>query len=106
MDHPGSSPTWNLISLPVNRLFLPLFGLALVALILWLPTQVNGARLKAERQLLEAGYSQVDVSGWNIFACSEDDVFRIGFKALGPTGKPVSGTVCSGFLKGATIRLD
>ncbi len=83
-----------------------LMGLALIAFILSLPAQVNDARLRSERQLLEAGYSQVDVSGWNFLACSEDDVFRIGFTALGPTGKSVSGTVCSGFLKGATIRLD
>lgn len=90
----------------MNRFLLPLLGLGLVTLILWLPTQANDVRFRAERQLLEAGYSQVDVSGWNVFACSEDDAFRVGFKALGPTGKPVSGTVCSGFLKGATIRLD
>lgn len=90
----------------MNKLLYALTLLALIVFILSLPAQVNDVRLRAERQLLEAGYSQVDVSGWNVFACSEDDVFRIGFKALGPTGKPVSGTVCSGFLKGATIRLD
>jgi len=39
-------------------------------------------------------------------ACSEDDQFRTSFTATSPAGKPVSGTVCSGWLKGATIRFD
>ena len=66
-------------------------------------TQPDGAT----RHLLDAGYTNVVITGYNWFACSEDDTSHTGFKATGPTGRQVSGTVCGGvFLKGATIRLD
>lgn len=58
------------------------------------------------RVLHAAGYSKVQVTGYRPFACSEDDQFHTGFTAVGPTGASVTGTVCSGFLKGNTIRLD
>jgi hypothetical protein len=58
-------------------------------------------------QLLEAqGFTKVQKKGYDFFGCSEDDEFRTKFEAIGPTGKPVSGTVCSGILKKATIRFD
>lgn len=58
-------------------------------------------------QVLEgAGYTHIELTGYSLFACSEDDTFSTGFKATGPTGKRVTGTVCAGLLKGATIRMD
>jgi hypothetical protein len=39
------------------------------------------------------------------FICGEDDNFAISLNTVGPTGRPMSGAVCSGFSKGATIRL-
>jgi len=60
----------------------------------------------ATRALESAGYSQIKITGFKFFGCSEDDSFRTGFTAVGPTGKPVSGVVCSAPLKGSTIRTD
>lgn len=59
---------------------------------------------EAARVLTSMGFTQVTVTGYNAFACSEDDVFHTGFTARSPTGQFVSGTVCSGWLKGATVR--
>ena len=60
----------------------------------------------ATRALESAGYSQIKITGYQFFGCSEDDSFHTGFTAVGPTGKPVSGVVCGGLLKGSTIRTD
>lgn len=38
------------------------------------------------------------------FSCSEDDAFSTPFTAKGSSGAAVNGVVCSGFLKGATVR--
>jgi len=57
------------------------------------------------RRVLEAnGYTSIETTGHKFFACSEDDVFSTGFEATSPNGTRVSGAVCSGWLKGATIR--
>jgi len=60
------------------------------------------------RQVLEsAGYTEIQMTGYDWLNCSEDDVFHDKFTAKGPTGRRVSGAVCAGLLfKGATIRLD
>lgn len=60
------------------------------------------------KEVLEgAGYTNVKITGWHPFSCSsKDDVFATGFEAIGPTGKPVQGTVCEGMIfKDSTIRL-
>ena len=61
---------------------------------------------KADRVLAGSGYSNVQYTGYKWFSCSDDDFFHTGFVADGPTGNRVSGTVCSGFFKGNTVRLD
>lgn len=61
---------------------------------------------EATRALNSAGYTNIQITGFKLFGCSEDDTFRTGFKATGKDGNPVEGTVCSAFLKGATIRTD
>jgi hypothetical protein len=61
----------------------------------------------AQRVLENAGYSDVHITGYSFFSCSEDDFQHTGFTAVGPSGKPVNGTVCSGlFLKNSTIRFE
>lgn len=60
----------------------------------------------ATKALSSAGYQNVEITGYSFFGCSEDDAFHTGFKATGQDGKPVEGVVCSGWFKGATIRLD
>lgn len=56
--------------------------------------------------LTNAGFKDIEITGYNHFSCGSDDTFRTGFKAIGPTGNTVTGTVCSGWFKGATIRFD
>lgn len=58
----------------------------------------------ANRALDAAGFTDVTLTGYDIMACSEDDVFHTGFKAKNTKGKFVEGTVCSGFIKNGTIR--
>lgn len=59
----------------------------------------------AKRALEGAGYKNIILTGWGPFAgCSENDTFVTRFTAIGPTGIPVAGVVCSGWFKGATIR--
>ena len=53
-----------------------------------------------------AGYTNIKITGYKFFGCSKDDTFHTGFEATGPTGKRVSGVVCSGVMKGSTIRID
>lgn len=64
-------------------------------------------RPDATKELLTSqGYKDITTTGYSFFACSEDDSFATGFKATSPTGQNVSGTVCSGLLKGSTVRFD
>lgn len=61
----------------------------------------------AERALSGAGYTDVQTTGWRFIGCGSSDWYHTGFVATDPTGKRVSGVVCSGLLyKGSTIRLD
>lgn len=61
---------------------------------------------RATHALHQAGYTDIKIGGYSWFGCSEDDTFKNKFSAKGPTGVPVSGSVCMGFFKGSTIRLD
>jgi len=59
------------------------------------------------RRILEAeGYTEISFTGYKCFTCSKDDAYATGFKAKTIVGKEVTGTVCGGFLKGHTIRID
>ncbi|MFE9084871.1 hypothetical protein ACQKKG_08300 [Brevundimonas sp. NPDC003935] len=63
------------------------------------------APTQSREVLLDAGYSNIEIGGYDWFGCSEDDALRTKFKATGPTGRKVEGVVCAGmFFKGATIR--
>lgn len=63
------------------------------------PNDTNKA-LKAQ------GFTDIETHGRAFFSCSEDDTFATKFTATNPKGERVAGTVCSGWLKGATIRYD
>ena len=58
----------------------------------------------ARHVLHEEGFKQVQITGYQFFGCGQDDSFHTGFKAVGPTGIPTSGVVCSGLFKNATVR--
>jgi hypothetical protein len=55
------------------------------------------------------GYTDISINApglASMLACSEDDTFRAPFVAKSPTGASVRGTVCSGLLKGSTVRFQ
>lgn len=59
----------------------------------------------ASREALhKAGFTDVETTGYEVFACSEDDAFHTGFRAKNPQGQIVTGTVCCGWMKSCTIR--
>lgn len=60
----------------------------------------------ATRALAGVGYRDVQITGYRWWGCCKDDQFHTGFAATGPTGQRVSGVVCSGWMKGSTIRMD
>lgn len=61
---------------------------------------------KTIKVLSDQGYTNITITGYKAFSCNSDDTIRTGFTATSIAGKSVSGTVCTGFLKGSTIRLD
>lgn len=62
---------------------------------------------EAERILIANGFTDIQFTGYSMFACSEDDRVHTGFIAKTATGASVKGTVCSGYwLKNSTIRFN
>lgn len=65
---------------------------------------------QATLALTNAGYTNIQIIGYRNLHCGENSkiyVFHTGFKATTPSGKQVSGVVCSGILFLRTeIRLD
>lgn len=60
-----------------------------------------------EKILSDAGFKDIQMTGYKPFSCSEDDSLSTGFEAKNNDGKKVSGTVCCGLLfKNCTIRFD
>lgn len=60
----------------------------------------------ATKTLRQNGYTNVQTHGYGFFECSQNDKFATKFSATSPSGYYVTGTVCSGFFKGSTIRFD
>jgi len=59
----------------------------------------------AERALKSTGHTDIQMTGYNFLACSEDDFYHTGFSAENREGRIVTGTVCSGLIfKSATVR--
>lgn len=58
----------------------------------------------ARKALADAGYTNIETTGYSFFSCGKDDTFSTGFKATSPAGRPVEGAVCSAWMKGSTIR--
>jgi len=63
-------------------------------------TDADGAR----KALIGAGYSDIQIGEYAAFGCGRGDDYATKFTAKGPTGVVVTGVVCSGVLKGSTIR--
>jgi len=61
----------------------------------------------AVNALQDAGFTNIQLTGYNFFACSKDDTYSTGFIAINPQGRVVKGTVCSGLIfKNSTIRFN
>jgi len=58
----------------------------------------------ARKVLSNSGYINIKTNGFSLFGCAKDDTFSTKFTATNSQGKRVSGVVCSGWLKGGTIR--
>ena len=64
------------------------------------------ARPDTARTVLEQqGYTSIETNGYAWFRCGHDDVFATRFSADTPSGARVDGAVCSGLLKGSTVRI-
>jgi hypothetical protein len=61
---------------------------------------------KGKNQLENQGYTDIVDTGYNAFCCSDRDNFSTGFKAKDKKGNVVEGCICSGLLKGITIRFE
>lgn len=60
----------------------------------------------AQRILELNGYKNIQIEGYSIFGCSDDDIFKTKFIAIhGQSQQSVQGVVCSGWFKGGTIRI-
>lgn len=60
----------------------------------------------ATKVLTDQGYTHIEITGWKPYACDKNDTFSTGFRAISPGGREVSGVVCEGILKDATIRFE
>ena len=65
---------------------------------------------QAKRAVEAQGLKDVKITGYRWFGCGDSknssDTYHTGFEATGLNGQHVSGVVCSGILKGATVRYD
>jgi hypothetical protein len=61
---------------------------------------------KGKRQLEQQGYSDIKSTGYDWFCCSDKDTFSNGFTAKDSKGNVVEGCICSGILKGVTVRFE
>jgi hypothetical protein len=91
----------------MRRITLIIYGLtALVALLILLAPAMYNDGPGASKALEDAGYTNIHITGYKFFGCDTNDTFRSGFTAVGPSGRPVSGVVCSGLFKSHTIRTN
>lgn len=61
---------------------------------------------KTRKTLEDAGYTGIEITGYRAFMAGKDDTYSTGFKAISPSGTPVTGAVTGGGFKGYTIRFD
>lgn len=62
----------------------------------------------ATQTLLDSGYTDITITGFDYFTCADSDQTCTGFEARGPTGRYTQGAVgcnATGCGKGCTIRL-
>ena len=77
----------------------------LLIIIVLVASSSSTSESSAKQALLDAGYTNITLTGYEFWGCADDDIFHEGFEATGPAGRHVTGVVCSGWTKGSTIRL-
>lgn len=60
----------------------------------------------ASRAARAVGLKDIRIDGYRFAACSRGEWFHTAFEAMNANGERVTGVVCSGWLKGATVRFD
>lgn len=76
-------------------------------IILALPLLASCTDERGARRALEAqGYRDIQITGYRMWGCSDNDSYHTGFKATGANGTTITGVVCANFFKGSTVRLD
>jgi hypothetical protein len=78
--------------------------LTILAILAALATAACADPATAQRALEQAGYKNITLTGHTWFGCGKDDNYSTGFVATSVSGAKVTGVVCNGWLKGATIR--
>jgi hypothetical protein len=78
---------------------------ALIGVIAVLLSGCSADRQKVRNVLEADGCTQTEVGGWTLFGCGKEDFFTNTF-ACTKNGRHVNGLVCSGFLKGFTVRYE
>lgn len=58
----------------------------------------------ARNALTSAGFTEIQLQGYDFFACGKGDDFATKFTASNVRGQKISGVVCCGIVKGCTIR--
>lgn len=61
---------------------------------------------EATRTLEAQGVTKVKITGFSWMGCGRDDDFASNWKGIGVNGRPISGSICSGWFKGYTVRFD
>lgn len=59
---------------------------------------------RSVQTLEQAGFTDIQTTGYVVFACSDDDSYHTGFRAKNARGQPVTGVVCCGVFKSCTVR--
>jgi len=83
------------------------FFIAAIVMIAFLYALSGCTAPASAKRILEAdGFTDVQITGYNFFACSKEDWFHTGFVAK-RGDKTVSGTVCAGLIfRNSTIRFE
>jgi hypothetical protein len=57
----------------------------------------------ARRVLTKAGYTDIEITGFDVLMCGHNDTRSTGFRATSPSGRHVKGAVCTGWDRGYII---
>lgn len=60
----------------------------------------------ARRVLAANGLHDIRITGYRWLGCAKDEAYSTGFSATTTGGETITGVVCSGWGKGATVRFD